>query len=294
MCPFLSANWGLARQQTARALQSPAATGRLLNSRARVRSSTVVPDRLTVPLDRLAAAGDPQLRRILLYARRRQDPFTAAEAAADLDVHRNVARSRLDRLVEAGFLAVVLERRGRRRGPGAGRPAKVYRVAPELEGVEFPDRRLGELIGLLVAKVPARGRSKALRGVGEEFGRGLAAAAGLAPARSVGRGLERVCDALGSLGFQVSLVALDGDRAELASPTCPLRPLVVKCPEAAGIDHGMWAGLVERGVPGLLADRVGCETPRCQSSDDSCQILLALGGQAPGSGARARRSVPSA
>jgi predicted ArsR family transcriptional regulator len=250
---------------------------RLLGSSARVRSSTVAPDRLSVPLDRLAAAGDLQLRRILLYARGRRDPFTAAEAAVALDVHGNVARGRLDRLVEAGFLAVSLERRGGRRGPGAGRPAKVYRVTPELEGVEFPDRRLRDLIGLLVEKVPARGRPKALREVGEHFGRELAAAAGLTPARSLGRGLERVCDGLGSLGFQVSVVSVEDDLAELASPTCPLRPLVVKCPETARIDQGMWAGLVESGVPGVVADRVQCETPRCQSSEDSCQILLALG-----------------
>jgi predicted ArsR family transcriptional regulator len=266
---------------------------RLLESRARVGSSTVAPDRLSVPLDRLAAAGDLQLRSLLLYARGRQDPFTAAEAAAALGVHRNVARSRLDRLVEAGFLAVALERRGHRRGPGAGRPSKVYRVAPEIEGVEFPDRRLGDLIGLLVEKVPARGRSKALREVGEDFGRELAALGGLAPARSVRRGLEQVCSALGSLGFQVSLVSLHGDRAELESPTCPLRPLVVARPGTLGIDHGMWAGLVERGVSGLVADRIQCETPCCLSSDEPCRILLAFGQRAPRSGASPRGSARS-
>ena len=230
-----------------------------------------------MPLDRLAAAGDPQLRRILVYARGRRDPFTAAEAAAELDVHRNVARTRLDRLVAAGFLGVALERRGGRRGPGAGRPAKVYRVAPELEGVEFPDRRLAELVGLLVEKVPARGRPKVLREAGQEFGRRLAAAAGLTPSQDPGTGLERVADALGSLGFQVSVVSLAGDRAELASPTCPLRPLVVKCPEAGGIDRGMWAGLVERGVSGVSADRVDCETPGCLRSEAACSVLLSLG-----------------
>jgi predicted ArsR family transcriptional regulator len=230
-----------------------------------------------VPLDRLAAAGDPQLRRILLYARGRRDPFTAAEAAAELGVHRNVARSRLDRLVEAGFLGVALERRGGRSGPGAGRPAKVYRVAPELEGVEFPDRRLGELITLLVKRVPARGRQTALREAGEDFGRKLAAAAGLKPSRHVPAGLERVCDALGSLGFQASVVSLEGDRAELASPTCPLRPLVLNCPDAGGIDRGMWAGLIERGVRGVSADRVACETPHCLTEDAVCSILVTLG-----------------
>lgn len=234
----------------------------------------------TVPLDRLAAAGDPQLRQALVYARRRRDPFTAAEAADALGAHRNVARSRLDRLAEAGFLTVTLERRGPG-GPGAGRPAKVYRVAPELEGVEFPDRRLAELITLLIEKVPARGRQQALREAGEDFGRNLAATAGLKPSRSVGTGLERVCDALGSLGFQASVVSLQGERAELASPTCPLRPIVANCPGANGIDHGMWAGLVERGVRSLSADGIHCETPRCESSEASCQILLTLAPHTP-------------
>jgi predicted ArsR family transcriptional regulator len=231
----------------------------------------------TVPLDRLAAAGDPQLRRVLLYARGRRDPFTAAEAAAELDVHRNVARSRLDRLVEAGFLDVALERRGGRSGPGAGRPGKVYRVAPELEGVEFPDRRLTELVTLLVERLPARGRQQALREAGEEFGRKLADAAGLKPYRRAATGLERVCDALGSLGFQASVVSLEGAQAELASPTCPLRPVVVGCPDAGGIDRGMWAGLVERGVHGVIADRVTCDTPSCLTEDAPCVVLLTLG-----------------
>jgi predicted ArsR family transcriptional regulator len=230
-----------------------------------------------VALDRLAAAGDPQLRRVLLYARGRRDPFTADDAAVVLDVHPNVARSRLDRLVEAGFLAVTPERRGGRRGPGAGRPAKIYRVAPELEGVEFPDRRLAELITLLVKRIPARGRPKALREAGEQFGRTLAAAAGLQRSRSVSRGLEQVCDALGRLGFQASVASLDGDRAELASPTCLLRPLVVRCPDASAIDCGMWAGLIESGVRGVSADRVHCETPRCRAEDAPCSILLSLG-----------------
>jgi predicted ArsR family transcriptional regulator len=233
-----------------------------------------------VSLDRLAAAGDPQLRRFLEYARRRRDPFTAAEAAVELSVHRNVARSRLDRLSDAGFLTVTFERPGGRGGPGAGRPAKIYRVAPDLEGIEFPDRRLAELITLLIEKIPARSRPRALREAGEDFGRKLAAAAGLKPSQNVRSGLDRVCDALGFLGFQASVVSVDGGHAELASPTCPLRPLVVKCPDLTGIDHGMWAGIVERGVHGLAAEGIRCETPRCESSDSACQILLSFGGRA--------------
>ena len=206
-----------------------------------------------------------------------------------LGVHRNVARSRLDRLVEAGFLAVTPERRGGRGGPGAGRPANVYRVAPELESVEFPDRGLSDLVGLLVGRIPARTRERALREAGEDFGRNLAAAAGLKESGNVRTGLERVCDALGSLGFQVSVRSLEGDTAILESPTCPLRPLVVKWPDAAGIDRGMWAGLLERGVRGVSADRTECETPSCLFAEAPCLVVLSLGLQ----GTRGSRRTPS-
>ena len=232
-----------------------------------------------MPLDRLAAAGDPQLRRVLLYARSRQEPFTAHEVALALGVHRNIARNRLDRLAKAGFLTVSPERRGGRGGPGAGRPANVYRVAPELEATEFPDRRLAELIGILVGKVPPRSREKALREAGEDFGRSLATAASLKASGNVRTGLQRVCDALGTLGFQASLLSIAGDSATLETATCPLRPLVVKWPEASGIDQGMWAGLVERGVRGLNARLVACETPRCRSAEASCSVRLSLGRQ---------------
>jgi predicted ArsR family transcriptional regulator len=240
-----------------------------------------------VAFDRLAAAGDPQLRALLLYARGRRDPFTTGTAADALGVHRNVARSRLDRLAEAGFLTVARERPSGRSGPGAGRPAKVYRVAPEFDGIEFPDRRLADLIGLLVEKLPPRRRSSALREAGEEFGRTLAASAGLKPSRNVRTGLEGLCDALGSLGFQTSVESVAGDTAILTSPTCPLRPIVVRQPDIDSIDQGMWAGLAERAVRGVRAERVRCETPRCLSTDFPCSILLSLEGQGP------RRSTQS-
>jgi hypothetical protein len=117
---------------------------------------------------------------------------------------------------------------------------------------------------------------QALREAGHDFGREFGATAGLQPARKAATGLEQMCAALGSLGFHVSLRSFEGDRAELASATCPLRPLIVKSPEAADIDQGMWAGLAERGVRGVSANRVTCETPRCQSVHDDCQFLLSL------------------
>ena len=61
-------------------------------------------------MDYLAAVGDPELREALLYARGQARPVTADELASAKGVHRNVARSRLERLVSAGLLASGYER----------------------------------------------------------------------------------------------------------------------------------------------------------------------------------------
>src|ERR671939_804376 len=119
-----------------------------------------------MPHEPLDAVADPDLRAALLFARSQVGPITADDVAIGLRLHRNVARARLDRLTAAGLLEVTRERRTGRTGPGAGRPAKVYRVAPELEAIEFPPRRYEKLVGALLDAVPARERPQALRRAG--------------------------------------------------------------------------------------------------------------------------------
>jgi predicted ArsR family transcriptional regulator len=243
-------------------------------------------------MDRLSAIADPELREALLVARGAAAPVTADDAAAALGVHRNVARARLDRLAAAGLLEVSFERRTGRSGPGAGRPAKVYAVAPETEALEFPPRRLTALAGVLLDELPARGRRAALRRAGERFGRELAGAARLEAAASVRIGVERVCAAVRSLGFQASVERVDADADEvvIATATCPLRPLVTERPEAAEIDRGMWAALLERGVRGVRAAEVACETHDCLRHDAGCSVVLRIRRQtARKSGATAMR-----
>src|SRR5205823_10249443 len=109
-------------------------------------------------MHRLDSLGDRALRETLLFARAQPLPVTADEVAAAQRIHRNVARGRLERLSEAGLLIASFERRTGRTGPGAGRPAKTYRVAPELTAIEFPTRRYEQLIGLLIAALPEPGR----------------------------------------------------------------------------------------------------------------------------------------
>lgn len=227
-------------------------------------------------MNALDAIGDPELRQALVFARSQARAISADELAAAQGVHRNVARSRLERLVGAELLAATYERRTGRTGPGAGRPAKVYAVLPELAALEFPSRRYESLLGLLVDALPAGRRPERLRAVGVSFGEELALSAGLRPSRSVRVGFERMCEAVRSLGYQASVEEVSERGAVIATPTCPLRPLVRARPDAAEIDRGMWQGLAAHALEGVTVDRVQCETRDCLLDHTSCRVLLSL------------------
>jgi predicted ArsR family transcriptional regulator len=225
-------------------------------------------------MERLDGIGSQELRAALLHVRGCHGPVTADDAAKALGIHRSVARSRLERLAQAGLLRASFARRSG--GPGAGRPAKQYSAAPESEALELPRRHLPALVARLLDEVPSDGREAALRRAGEDFGRDLASAAGLRPCDGAADGLEAVCAAVRSLGFQATLDGFDGEVAAISTPTCPLRPLVAERLEVALVDRGMWAGLVEQGVRGMRADAVECETESCLDGHEACSVLIRL------------------
>ncbi len=226
-------------------------------------------------MDALAAIGDPQLRETLVWVRRQPAAVTADEVAAAQNVHRNVARSRLERLAKAGLLQVGFERRSGRTGPGAGRPAKTYAVAPELEAAEFPVRRYDRLIGLLMDALPSRGRSERLRELGTEFGRTLAEHGRLRTAAEASKAAEQVCETLRKLGYQAAVAESDAARVVIATPTCPLRPLVATTPGASDVDRGMWAGLFAA-ASGVEPDTIRCELHDCLDGESMCRVHVSL------------------
>lgn len=223
-------------------------------------------------MDALEAIGDAGLRETLVLARGGRRAVTIDDVASAHGIHRNVARRRLEQLVGAGLLVSGFERRTGRSGPGAGRPAKVYSPAPETTGVEFPVRRYPELVGLLLETVPKRRREA----VGVRFGTMLAGAAGVQPAADPRVGLERLCEAVGTLGFQTRLESLDEGRAEIVTPTCPLRPLVVAHASAGDVDRGVWRGLVAAALEDVDASGVSCEAHDCLEPCASCRIVIGL------------------
>lgn len=227
-------------------------------------------------MDALSAVAQPRLRETLLYVRSQTCAVTADDVAERFHIHRNVARGRLERLSHAGLLTTRFQRRTGRSGPGAGRPAKLYAVPPELTPLEFPRRHYEQLLGHLLDKVPTGGPCCLLERSGLEFGRELAAVSRVQPGCGLVAAAERTCEALGALGFQAALVEAADDRVAIETPTCPLRPLVASNPRAAAIDRGTWIGLTEA----FLADRgdasIVCETAGCLDDHVSCRVVLSL------------------
>lgn len=225
------------------------------------------------PMSRLDGVGDSRLRETLLHVRGRAAAPTAAEVASAMDVAPTVARSRLERLVTSGLLVPVV-RRPRRGGPGSGRPAKAYAVAPEHEHIEFPRRRFERLVRLLVGALPARGRGRRLDEIGGQFGRDLADELMLHRHRAPAA-FEHLAKALRRDGFQVAVEEASADGAVLVTPTCPFRPLIAHDPSLRDLDEGMWRGLVERALPAGQLAAVTCETHDC-IENGACRIAVSL------------------
>jgi predicted ArsR family transcriptional regulator len=126
--------------------------------------------------ERLGALADPVRRR--LYRFDQPGPVGRDEAAAGVGVPRHTAKFHLDKLVAEGLLETEFRRLHGRSGPGAGRPAKLYRRAPgELE-LSIPERRYqlaGRLLAEAVTRAEDRGAaiSETIEEVSVEAGRGL-------------------------------------------------------------------------------------------------------------------------
>ncbi|NWF27248.1 helix-turn-helix domain-containing protein [Streptomyces sp. PKU-EA00015] len=99
----------------------------------------------------IAALDEPTRRRLYDHVVRQSDPVSRDEAATALGLARQTAAFHLDRLADESLLDVVYERRSGRAGPGAGRPAKLYRRSAKQVAVSLPDRRY-ELAGRLLAQ----------------------------------------------------------------------------------------------------------------------------------------------
>jgi predicted ArsR family transcriptional regulator len=99
----------------------------------------------------IAALDQPVRRDLYRLLCAAEGAWTSRDEASDaLGVGRPLAAFHLDKLVDAGVLETRFERRTGRRGPGAGRPAKLYRPVATEVAASVPERHY-DLAGSLLA-----------------------------------------------------------------------------------------------------------------------------------------------
>jgi predicted ArsR family transcriptional regulator len=130
----------------------------------------------------IASLAEPTRRALYLYVQAQGAAVSRDEAAAAVGVPRHTAKFHLDKLAADGLLEVEFARRTGRQGPGAGRPAKLYRPASRELAVTLPERRY-QLAGQLMARAIADAQTnripvaEALSGAARQHGGEMAATA---------------------------------------------------------------------------------------------------------------------
>jgi predicted ArsR family transcriptional regulator len=216
--------------------------------------------------ERIAAfssLADPTRRRLYLYVIAQPAGAGRDEAAEAAGISRGLAAFHLDRLINDGLLVADYRRLTGRTGPGAGRPAKIYRRSERELSVSIPQRN-HELLARLFAQAMSSTTSdtslEALLVAANELGMSLGVAARRAAGARAGRQrlLEAAAEVLEENGFE--------PRAEgnacLVLGNCPFSPLAreymdLVCRANLALMQGLASGLRIKGVEAVLELKPG-------------------------------------
>ena len=194
----------------------------------------------------LSSLDDPLRRRLYEVVTSHPGPVSRDEAASEAGIGRALAVYHLDKLVESGLLTASYQRPPGRRGPGAGRPAKVYARSDREFAVTVPPREYELAARLLVQAVEADPSNRS-RAVLAEAARGLGTELGSAFERDAGE--RDVKGVLTQQGYE----PCDGADGVIRLRNCPFHQLTEQHREVVcGMNLALVEGLVEGlGVDGL-------------------------------------------
>ncbi|MGZ4709143.1 MAG: helix-turn-helix transcriptional regulator [Acidimicrobiales bacterium] len=221
--------------------------------------------------DTIAALAEPNRRALYDYITDRRDWVSREQAAEAVGIRRGVAAHHLDRLAGDGLLETDFRQLSARRGPGSGRPAKVYRRASAELSVSLPPRHY-ELAGRLLADAADRTRrdgtaideaiSEAAHGEGRRIGDVARERLGRRPSRAARR--ADVFELLRDHGYEPDVL----DDGVTVLHNCPFHLLAQDHTELiCGMNLGLLDGLLsEVGDTGLSA--------RLEPQDGCCCVRL--------------------
>lgn len=204
----------------------------------------VMPDDFDANVTRLAALAEPVRRALYQFVAGQAEPVSRERAAAGVGVAHHLAKFHLDKLVDDGLLEADYRRPPGRGGPGAGRPAKLYRRAAGSIAVSVPERRY-ELAGEIMARaITAAGETgvpldEALTAAARATGAALARQAppGSLPSDHV----AAACQVLAGSGYEPRRT---GDGVTLSN--CPFHKLAASYTDlVCGINLHLIEGLLD-------------------------------------------------
>jgi predicted ArsR family transcriptional regulator len=214
----------------------------------------------------ITALADPTRRQLYLYVSAQPSPVSRDQASEALGIARHTAKFHLDKLAEEGLLDTDFKRLSERRGPGAGRPAKLYRRSSRQLSVTLPERRYdiaGKLLASAIddASVEGTAVTDTVAAAAAEWGHAVGGqarvAAGPRPSRE--RLLSCMCDALAEYGYEPHRVG-----GSVVLFNCPFDALARQHRQlVCGMNLAMIAAVTERVGKSGLAARLEPAPGRC-------------------------------
>ena len=180
------------------------------------------------PVGTIALLDEPTRRRVFELVSSTHEAMGRDGVAAELGISRELAAFHLERLLYGGLLKAEYRRLSGRTGPGAGRPAKLYRRTDVEVAVSIPPRRyqaaadvFAEGIDRLKDPAAIAAVSEVARERGVELGLEARRTAGARPSRR--RRLAALMELLGRAGYEP---AVDKAEGAVTLRNCPYDALV--------------------------------------------------------------------
>lgn len=221
----------------------------------------------------IAALADPIRRDLFLYVSAQSSPVSRDQASDALGIPRHTAKFHLDKLAEEGLLDPSYKRLSERRGPGGGRPTKLYARSDRQLSVTLPERRYdvaGQLLASAIDDATANGiaLAEALNAAAGHWGQTIAdqARTTAGPQPDPERLLTCTCEALTDCGYAPHRA---GDTILLSN--CPF--------DALAKEHTQLICGMNLAIMRAVADRISQTglAARLEPAPDRCCVVLAAG-----------------
>lgn len=218
-------------------------------------------DDLTRSISGISTLDDEVRRELYLFVSSQDEAVGREQAARALGIPAHRAKFHLDRLEEAGLLEADYVRLTGRSGPGAGRPAKVYRRRADEISVSLPSREYalaGELMATAIEEAANHGApvadalARAARSRGAEIGNA---------ADGRGTALQVATETLRRFGYEPRI---EDSRVIMAN--CPFHALAKA--------HTNLVCEMNLALLDGLSERIGGLTAVLQPAEGRCCVML--------------------